>query len=98
MKPRRKNTPFPLLSFALAMLMLLGAAGCGQDPVDACFAGHPLLLLKSATAEKKVRNGTPLTVEAPDGTYRVYSREQEFLALARLQEGRLTTIKSFFEV
>lgn len=39
MKPRRKNTPFPLLSFALAMLMLLGAAGCGQDPVDACFAG-----------------------------------------------------------
>lgn len=67
-------------------------------PVDACFAGHPLLLLKSATAEKKVRNGTPLTVEAPDGTYRVYSREQEFLALARLQEGRLTTIKSFFEV
>lgn len=39
MKPRRKNTPFPLLSFALAMLMLLGAAGCGQDPVDARFAG-----------------------------------------------------------
>lgn len=67
-------------------------------PVDACFAGHPLLLLKSATAEKKVRNGTPLTFEGPDGTYRVYSREQEFLALARLQEGRLTTIKSFFEV
>lgn len=39
MKPRRKNTPFPLLTFALAMLMLLGAAGCGQDPVDARFAG-----------------------------------------------------------
>lgn len=67
-------------------------------PVDACFAGHPLLLLKSATAEKKVRNGTPLTTEGPDGTYRVYSRDREFLALARLQEGRLTTIKSFFEV
>ncbi len=67
-------------------------------PVDACFAGHPLLLLQSATAEKKVRNGTPLTTEGPDGTYRVYSRDREFLALARLQEGRLTTIKSFFEV
>ena len=39
MKPHRKNTPFPLLTLALAMLMLLGAAGCGQDPVDARFAG-----------------------------------------------------------
>lgn len=39
MKPRRKNAPFPLLSLALAVLMLLGAAGCGQDPVDARFAG-----------------------------------------------------------
>ena len=39
MKSRRKNAPFPLLSLALAMLMLLGAAGCGQDPVDARFAG-----------------------------------------------------------
>ena len=67
-------------------------------PVDACFAGHPLLLLKSAAAEKKVRNGTPLPFEGPDGTYRVYSREREFLALSRLREGYLTTIKSFFEV
>lgn len=53
MKPRRKNTPFPLLSFALAMLMLLGAAGCGQDPVDACFAGlaeGPTALLPGTSA------------------------------------------------
>ena len=67
-------------------------------PVDTCFAGHPILLLKSATAEKKMRNGTPVNLEAPDGVYRVYSRQQEFLALARQEAGRLTTIKSFFEV
>ncbi|HIY06245.1 MAG TPA: tRNA pseudouridine(55) synthase TruB [Candidatus Evtepia faecigallinarum] len=67
-------------------------------PVDACFAGYPELLLQSAAAEKKVRNGTPLPFEGPDGTYRVYSREREFLALSRLREGYLTTIKSFFEV
>ena len=67
-------------------------------PVDAYFSGHPMLLLKTTGAEKKLRNGTPLTLEAPDGIYRVYSRQKEFLALAKQEQGRMTTIKSFFEV
>ena len=69
-------------------------------PVDACFAGRPLLLLTSHKAEKQVRNGAAVTLPAPpaDGTYRVYGRDREFLALSRVQNGVLTTIKSFFEV
>lgn len=67
-------------------------------PVDAYFAGHPILLLKTASAEKKLRNGNAVSLDAPDGTYRVYSRQKEFLALARQEQGRMTTIKSFFEV
>ena len=67
-------------------------------PVDSYFAGHPILLLKEGAAEKRLRNGSPLSLDGSDGTYRVYSSRQEFLALARLERGRLTTIKSFFEV
>ena len=69
-------------------------------PVDACFAGRPLLLLTSHKAEKQVRNGAAVTLPAPpaDGTYRVYGRDREFLALSRVQNGVLTTIKSCFEV
>ena len=61
-------------------------------PVDSYFAGHPILLLKEGAAEKRLRNGSPLSLDGRDGTYRVYSSRQEFLALARLERGRLTTI------
>ena len=67
-------------------------------PVDAYFAGEPILLLTDPAAEKLVRNGGVLSMPGEDGRYRVYSREKEFLALSRLEQGRLTTIKSFFEV
>ena len=67
-------------------------------PVDAYFARYPALTLPSARAEKKVRNGTPLSLAGKDGVYRVYSQEGAFLALSRLARGTLTTIKSFFEV
>ena len=32
------------------------------------------------------------------GTYRVYAEDGEFLLLGRVENGVLTTIKSFFEV
>lgn len=68
-------------------------------PVDTCFAGLPMLGLKTAGAEKKIRNGAVL--EAPgvaDGAYRVYGMDKTFLALGRVAGGTLTTVKSFFEV
>ncbi len=68
-------------------------------PVDCFFAGRPVLVLKSVEAEKKIRNGmTAVLPELAPGEYRVYGRNQEFLALCRAQGGKLTTIKSFFEV
>lgn len=90
--------------FTLAQAVTLEQVQAAEDPtslllpVDAYFSGHPALLLKTAGAEKKIRNGNALTMEAPDGIYRVYSRQKEFLALAKQEQGRMTTIKSFFEV
>ena len=67
--------------------------------VDAYFAGRPVLILKPA-AEKKVRNGMTLVLPdaPPAGEYRVYSEAGEFLALSRVSQGKLITIKSFFQV
>ena len=68
-------------------------------PVDCLFAGRPVLVLKSAEAEKKIRNGmTAVLPELPSGEYKVYSRDEIFLALCQAKGGKLTTIKSFFEV
>lgn len=66
--------------------------------VDAYFAGRPMLILKPP-AEKKVRNGmTILLPDVPEGEYRVYGAQGEFLALSRMDQGKLITIKSFFQV
>ena len=67
-------------------------------PVDAYFSGYPVLQLQNEAEEKRIRNGNSLTLDGPDGTYRVYSRQGEFLALSQRSQGCLTTIKSFFEV
>ena len=68
-------------------------------PVDTYFAALPALVLKTAWAEKKMRNGAALTVrDIPDGEYRVYGMDKTFLALGRAAGGTLTTVKSFFEV
>ena len=67
-------------------------------PVDTLFQDRPELILSPAV-EKKVRNG--MTAVLPDlapGEYRAYAQNGEFLALCRAQGGKLTTIKSFFEV
>ena len=67
-------------------------------PVDTYFSGYPVLQLQNEAEEKRIRNGNSLTLDGPDGTYRVYSRQGEFLALSQRSQGCLTTIKSFFEV
>ena len=68
-------------------------------PADCIFAGKPVLVLKSAETEKKIRNGmTAVFPELAPGEYRVYGQDGAFLALCRAQGGKLSTIKSFFEV
>ena len=68
-------------------------------PVDCCFRDRPRLTLQTAAAEKKIRNGATLAArDIPDGEYRVYGMDKTFLALGKVADGRLTTVKSFFEV
>ena len=67
---------------------------------DSTWAPHvlsPILLLKSDKAEKRVRCGNPIALpDAPDGTYRVYSQDRQFLCLSQARNGVLTSIKNFF--
>lgn len=75
-----------------------GAENC-LLPVDALFAGRPVVLLKDARAEKALRNGMDVRFDADfAGECRVYAESGEFLALCRAEGGVLHTIKSFFEV
>ena len=66
-------------------------------PVDTMFARYPAVKL-TENQEKRCRNGNAFSVKYPDGTYRAYSQKGEFLMLARVEKGVMTTIKSFFEV
>lgn len=67
-------------------------------PVDALFRDRPALTVNAHGAER-LRHGGELNFKSsPDGEYRVYAPGGEFLLLAAVKEGRLTTVKSFFEV
>lgn len=92
------------LADSVTLEAVQAAVDCGEGdslllPVDAFFAGLPMLVLKTAGAEKKVRNGVLLAVrDVSDGEYRVYGADKTFLALGRAESGKLTTVKSFFEI
>lgn len=66
-------------------------------PVDSLFSEHPAIEL-SAAQTAKLKYGNILNVSAKNGTYRVYGENGDFLAIANVSEGKLKTIKSFFEV
>jgi len=67
-------------------------------PVDSLFREAKAITL-SPGSERKLRNGMALSLpKLPDGEYRVYGQSGAFLAYSRAQQGKLTTIKSFFEV
>ena len=66
-------------------------------PVDSMFRNHPSVTL-TENQEKRCRNGGSFSVKIPDGTYRAYSRTGEFLMLAKVENGTMSTVKSFFEV
>ena len=65
--------------------------------VDTMFRNHPSVTL-TANQEKRCRNGNAFSVPHEPGTYRAYSQTGEFLMLAKVEEGIMTTVKSFFEV
>ena len=65
--------------------------------VDTMFRNHPAVTL-TPNQEKRCRCGNSFSVKLEEGTYRAYSAAGEFLMLAKVEEGVMTTVKSFFEV
>ena len=67
-------------------------------PVDALFASFPAVTLTEAE-ERLCRNGNAFRRrELADGDWRVYGPKGDFLMLGRCAGGRVSTLKSFFEV
>ena len=65
--------------------------------VDTMFRNYKAVTL-TEKQELRCRNGNSFTLNIPDGTYRVYGKSGEFLALSKVDSGIMSTIKSFFEV
>ena len=65
--------------------------------VDSMFRNYPAVTL-SEKQELRCRNGNSFTLGIADGTYRAYDQQGEFLMLAKVETGVMSTIKSFFEV
>ena len=65
--------------------------------MDSPFLGYPAVTL-SENQEKRCRNGNSFTRPLPDGTYRAYGKDGTFLMLAKVENGVMETVKSFFEV
>lgn len=65
--------------------------------VDTMFRNYPAVTL-TANQETRCRNGNAFSVSLAAGTYRAYSQAGEFLMLAKVDGGVMSTIKSFFQV
>ncbi|MDO5544427.1 MAG: tRNA pseudouridine(55) synthase TruB [Eubacteriales bacterium] len=65
--------------------------------VDTIFRNYPVVTL-TANQEKRCRNGNSFSVKLEEGTYRAYSQSGEFLMLAKVEDGVMVTVKSFFAV
>ena len=65
--------------------------------VDTMFRNYPAVTL-TPNQEKRCRNGNPFSVKMEEGSYRAYSQSGEFLMLAKVENGVMTTVKSFFAV
>ena len=66
-------------------------------PLDSMFVQYPAVTLTDKQA-LRCRNGNSFSIDLPEGTYRAYDRQGEFLMLAKADSGVMSTIKSFFTV
>lgn len=66
-------------------------------PVDSLFSEYEQVIL-TPNQEKRCRNGNSFSVTLESGMYRAYSQAGEFLMLAQVRDGIMSTVKSFFEV
>ncbi|MBQ7000431.1 MAG: tRNA pseudouridine(55) synthase TruB [Oscillospiraceae bacterium] len=96
---RRTSAGEYTIEEAVPLQQLLDA----QDPenylrtVDTMFRNYPSVTL-TANQEKRCRNGNAFSVKLDEGTYRAYSQNGEFLMLAKVEDGVMMTVKSFFDV
>ena len=82
---------------AVSLETLIGAENPEEylKSVDTVFAKHPAVTLTAKQA-LRCRNGNAFSIDLPEGTYRAYDENGEFLMLAQVADGVMSTIKSFF--
>ena len=87
------------ISEAVTMETLIKAEDPGAFllPTDSLFVSYPAVTLTEKQT-LRCRNGNQFSVAMEPGTYRAYSPEGEFLMLARVEDGVMSTIKSFFSL
>ena len=81
----------------LAELVASDDPGSFLRPVDSMFVQYPAVTLTEKQT-LRCRNGNSFSIGLSDGTYRAYDPEGAFLMLAKVENGIMSTIKSFFEV
>ena len=90
-------------SYTIAEAIPLAEVVASENPgaflrgVDTLFTQHPAVTLTEKQA-LRCRNGNSFSVTHSDGTYRAYDQAGAFLMLAKVEDGVMSTIKSFFEV
>ena len=84
-------------SVPLAELVASTDPGRYLRPVDSMFTQYDAVTLTEKQT-LRCRNGNSFSIDLPDGTYRAYDKEGEFLMLAKVESGVMSTIKSFWEV
>ena len=84
---------------AIPLSQLVTCENPGQylQAVDTLFTQHPSVTLTEKQA-LRCRNGNSFSIDLADGTYRAYDQNGEFLMLAKVDDGIMSTIKSFFNV
>ena len=65
--------------------------------VDTLFSGYEAITL-NARRERELKSGVRYPTRLEEKIYRAYSESGEFLALVKVEEGKMIMIKSFFEV
>ena len=87
------------ISEAVPLLELLDMENPEQvlRPVDTMFRGYPAVTL-SEKQKQRCLHGNSFSVKLEPGTYRAYGPDGAFLMLAKVEDGVMSTIKSFFEV
>ena len=87
------------ISQAVTMETLINAEdpACFLLPIDSLFAAYPEVTLTEKQT-LRCRNGNAFSIALEPGTYRAYSETGEFLMLGKVEDGVMSTIKSFFSV